>query len=220
MKMAKAVTAKNLTKKFGRFTAVDSISFEVNEGEIYGFLGANGAGKTTTIRMLCGLLEPTSGDARVVGYSIKKSPEEIKKRLGYMSQKFSLYSNLTVEENITFYAGIYGLSKENIKERMEHLINRVELAGVRRRIVNDIPGGIKQRVALACALTHAPEIIFLDEPTAGVDPILRRRFWEIIDELSKSGVTVFVTTHYMDEVEHCHRIALMNEVRIIKEGAI
>ncbi len=218
--MQQSVSAKNLQKTFGDFVAVDSISFEVEKGEIYGFLGANGAGKTTTIRMLCGLLEPTSGDAIVAGFSIKNDPEEVKKRLGYMSQKFSLYPSLTVAENIDFYAGLYGKDDEFIKQRMPEVLKYTELDGLEKNIVGDMPGGLKQRVALACAIAHKPEIVFLDEPTAGVDPLLRRRFWEIIDMLSKSGITVFVTTHYMDEVEHCHRIALMNNGRIIKEGTI
>jgi ABC-2 type transport system ATP-binding protein len=215
-----SVSAKNLQKKFGDFTAVDSISFEVEKGEVYGFLGANGAGKTTTIRMLCGLLEPTSGDAIVAGYSIKKEPDEVKKRLGYMSQKFALYPLLTVRENIDFYAGIYGLDDVVIKSRIPEVCQSVELTGLEDKQVGDMPGGLKQRVALACAIAHKPEIVFLDEPTAGVDPILRRRFWEIIRSLSDSGTTVFVTTHYMDEVEHCNRIALMHSGLIIKEGTI
>lgn len=215
-----SVKAEKLHKTFGDFVAVDSISFEVEKGEIYGFLGANGAGKTTTIRMLCGLLEPTSGDAFVAGYSIKNKPDEVKKRLGYMSQKFALYPTLTVEENIDFYAGLYGKDDEFIKMRIPEVVKYTELDGLEKKIVGDMPGGLKQRVALACAIAHKPEIVFLDEPTAGVDPLLRRRFWEIIDMLSKSGITVFVTTHYMDEVEHCHRIALMNNGRIIKEGTI
>jgi ABC-2 type transport system ATP-binding protein len=215
-----SVSAKNLQKKFGDFTAVDSISFEVEKGEVYGFLGANGAGKTTTIRMLCGLLEPTSGDAIVAGYSIKKDPDEVKKRLGYMSQKFALYPLLTVRENIDFYAGIYGLEDAVIKSRIPEVCQAVELTGLEDRQVGDMPGGLKQRVALACAIAHKPEIVFLDEPTAGVDPILRRRFWEIIRQLSDGGTTVFVTTHYMDEVEHCNRIVLMHSGLIIKEGTI
>ena len=215
-----SVSAKELQKKFGDFIAVDSISFEVEKGEIYGFLGANGAGKTTTIRMLCGLLEPTGGDAIVAGFSIKKQPDEVKKRLGYMSQKFSLYPLLTVRDNIEFYAGLYGLSDAAIKERVPEVCAQVELTASMEAMVGDLPGGLKQRVSLACAIAHKPEIVFLDEPTAGVDPLLRRRFWEIIRSLSDNGTTVFVTTHYMDEVEHCNRIALMHSGRIIKEGTI
>jgi ABC-2 type transport system ATP-binding protein len=215
-----SVKAEKLQKTFGDFVAVDSISFEVKKGEVYGFLGANGAGKTTTIRMLCGLLEPSSGDAVVAGFSIKHSPDEVKKRLGYMSQKFSLYPLLTVRENIEFYAGIYGMQDKAIVERMPELCALVELDEIIDRQVKDMPGGLKQRVALACAIAHRPEIVFLDEPTAGVDPMLRRRFWEIIRALSDKGTTVFVTTHYMDEVEHCGRIALMHSGRIIMEGTI
>jgi len=215
-----AVKATALEKHFGTFIAVNAVSFEVEKGEIYGFLGANGAGKTTTIRMLCGLLTPTSGEATVAGFSIKTQPEEIKKRIGYMSQKFSLYSQLTVMENINFYSGIYGLENNVIKERTAEVIKQIELTGYENRLVEDLPGGLKQRVALACAISHKPEVLFLDEPTAGVDPLLRRRFWEIIAELAGNGTTVFVTTHYMDEVEHCHRVALMHSGKIIKQGSI
>jgi ABC-2 type transport system ATP-binding protein len=218
--MTIAVKAENLTKRFGDFIAVDNISFEVEKGEIYGFLGANGAGKTTTIRILCGLLSPTSGDAMVAGYSVKKQPEEIKKRLGYMSQKFALYTTLTAGENIEFYAGIYGLKNDEIKKRSAEVIEQVGLDQVKDRLVSGIAGGIRQRIALACAIAHRPEIVFLDEPTAGVDPLLRRRFWEIIEQLSKAGTTVFVTTHYMDEVENCNRISLMDSGKIIAEGGI
>jgi len=215
-----AVKATALEKHFGTFIAVNAVSFEVEKGEIYGFLGANGAGKTTTIRMLCGLLTPTSGEATVAGFSIKTQPEEIKKRIGYMSQKFSVYSQLTVMENINFYSGIYGLENNVIKERTAEVIKQIELTGYENRLVEDLPGGLKQRVALACAISHKPEVLFLDEPTAGVDPLLRRRFWEIIAELAGNGTTVFVTTHYMDEVEHCHRVALMHSGKIIKQGSI
>jgi ABC-2 type transport system ATP-binding protein len=215
-----SVRAENLTKRFDKFTAVDDISFAVEKGEVYGFLGANGAGKTTTIRMLCGLLEPTSGDAMVAGVSIKDQPEEVKKRLGYMSQKFSLYPVLTVAENISFYAGIYGMDEACIKNRIPGLCAEVLLVGMEDRKIGDMPGGLKQRVALACAIAHKPQVVFLDEPTAGVDPILRRRFWDIIRMQAESGTTVFVTTHYMDEVEHCNRIAMMHAGKIIKEGTI
>ena len=215
-----AVKAQNLTKTFGTFTAVDNISFEVKKGEIYGFLGANGAGKTTTIRILCGLLEPTKGDAVVAGYSVKKDPEEIKKRLGYMSQKFALYTNLTAAENIEFYGGIYGLKEDEIKSRSREVIKQLGLDDDADRLVSGIAGGIRQRISLACAIAHRPEIVFLDEPTAGVDPILRRKFWEIIDTISKQGTTVFVTTHYMDEVENCGRISLMDGGKIIAEGNV
>lgn len=218
--MEKSVTVKNLSKHFGQFKAVDDISFEVEKGEIYGFLGANGAGKTTTIRMLCGLLEPTAGMACVAGYCVSEKPEEVKKRIGYMSQKFSLYTILTVEENILFYAGLYGLETKAAEKAAVDVLEMTGLDEKRKTPVSDLPGGIRQRVSLACAIVHSPQVIFLDEPTAGVDPILRRRFWEIIGDFSRAGVTVFVTTHYMDEVEHCHRVALMNEGKIIKEGTI
>jgi len=215
-----AVKADKLTKIFGSFTAVDDISFEVKKGEVYGFLGANGAGKTTTIRILCGLLEPTKGDAIVAGYSVKKDPEQIKKRLGYMSQKFALYTNLTAAENIEFYGGIYGMKENDIKERSKEVMRQLGLEETADRLVSGIAGGIRQRIALACAIAHRPEIVFLDEPTAGVDPILRRKFWEIIDNISKQGTTVFVTTHYMDEVENCTRISLMDGGKIIAEGNV
>jgi len=215
-----SIIAEGITKKYGDFTAVDGISFSVKKGEIYGFLGANGAGKTTTIKMLCGLLEPTSGDAEVAGYSVKKKPEEIKKRIGYMSQKFSLYNNLTVAENITFYAGIYGLDKKKIPVRLGEVVEKTGLSGFEDRVVKLIPSGIKQRISLACSMVHEPDVIFLDEPTAGVDPLLRRRFWGIIEELSGAGTTLFVTTHYMDEVEQCHRISLMHAAKIIKSGTV
>lgn len=215
-----AVEAQNLTKIFGSFTAVNDISFKVKKGEVYGFLGANGAGKTTTIRILCGLLEPTKGDAIVAGYSVKKDPEEIKKKLGYMSQKFALYTNLTAAENIEFYGGIYGMKDDDIKVRSKEVMHQLGLDETADRLVSGIAGGIRQRIALACAIAHRPEIVFLDEPTAGVDPILRRKFWEIIDNISKQGTTVFVTTHYMDEVENCGRISLMDGGKIIAEGNI
>ena len=213
------IQVKELTKTFNDFTAVNSVSFEVCAGEVYGFLGANGAGKTTVIRMLCGLLEPTAGSARVAGFDTAAEPEEVKKRIGYMSQKFSLYANLTAEENISFFAGLYGVEQLARKKAVDEVIARVGLDKERSRVVSAIPGGIRQRVALAAALVHSPHIIFLDEPTAGVDPVLRRRFWEIIRAESARGRCVFVTTHYMDEVEHCGRIALMNEGRIVREGA-
>lgn len=213
-----SVSAENLTKKFEEFIAVNNISFKVYKGEIYGFLGANGAGKTTTIRMLCGLLKPSEGNAFVGGISINEKPEKVKEKIGYMSQKFSLYTNLTVDENIEFYAGIYGLKKEEIKINSEKIKEKIEIKEYEKILVSDLPAGIKQRVALACAIMHNPEIVFLDEPTAGVDPVLRKKFWEIIEELAASGKTVFVTTHYMDEVEHCTKIALMNEGRIVAEG--
>ncbi len=216
--MKENVRAVNLAKKFGEFTAVDSVSFSVKKGEIYGFLGANGAGKTTTIRMLCGLLSPDKGRAVVSGYDTAKQPDEVKKRIGYMSQKFSLYPDLTTRENIQFYAGIYNMEKKEINKKIPAITEKTMLGKEIHTLIREMPPGVRQRVALACALIHEPGIVFLDEPTAGVDPVLRRTFWEIINSLSGAGVTVFVTTHYMDEVEHCNRVALMNEGRIIKEG--
>jgi len=210
-----SVQVQQLTKKFGNFTAVDNISFEVKQGEIFGFLGANGAGKTTTIRMLCGLLLPTSGQAWVHGFSIKNDSEKIKKNIGYMSQKFSLYNDLTVEENITFYGGIYGLNSKKLKQREEWILEKLNLVDQRKTITEEIPLGWKQRLALGCAILHNPSVLFLDEPTSGVDPISRREFWELINELAQQGTTVFVTTHYMDEAEYCNRLSIMHQGKII-----
>lgn len=213
-----AVKIEGLTKKFGDFVAVDSINLTVKRGEVFGFLGPNGAGKSTTIKMLCGLLLPTSGKGFVSGYDIMKESEEIKKTIGYMSQKFSLYDDLTVEENISFFSGIYGVSNSRKKERMEWVL---EMAGLEDRkdvITRTLPGGFKQRLALGCAVLHEPPIIFLDEPTSGVDPISRRNFWNLIYDMSKAGTTVFVTTHYMDEADYCDRLALIYRGKIIAEG--
>jgi len=209
------VKVQQLKKKFGSFTAVDNISFEVKQGEIFGFLGANGAGKTTTIRMLCGLLLPTSGEAWVNGFSIDKNSEEIKKNIGYMSQKFSLYNDLTVEENITFYGGIYGLNSNKLIQRKEWILKKLSLVDQRKTITRKIPLGWKQRLALGCAIVHNPPILFLDEPTSGVDPISRREFWELVNELAEQGTTAFVTTHYMDEAEYCNRLSIMHRGKII-----
>ena len=203
------ITANNLTKKFGDFTAVDAISFEVEKGEIFGFLGANGAGKTTAIKMLCGLSMPTSGDATIAGYDIYKEPEMIKKNIGYMSQHFSLYQDMTIRENIRFYAGIYGLTNKQIKERGEKLIKELKLENFADRFVADLPLGFKQKLAFSIAVIHNPKIVFLDEPTSGVDPITRRQFWGLIYEASHRGITVFVTTHYLEEAEYCHRVSIM-----------
>src|SRR5271154_1294181 len=210
----KVITANELTKRFGQFTAVDKINFEVSKGEIFGFLGANGAGKTTAIRMLCGLSLPTSGSASVAGYDVYKENERIKKNIGYMSQKFSLYEDLTIRENIRFYAGIYGLSDERIKEKTGLLVKQLRLEGQEKTLVRALPLGWKQKLAFSIAIVHDPAIVFLDEPTGGVDPITRREFWSLIYEASARGITVFVTTHYMDEAEYCNRVSIMVDGRI------
>ncbi len=213
-----AIDAKDLTKRFGAFTAVDSISFNVNAGEIFGFLGANGSGKSTTIRMLCGLLQSTSGTASVAGFDINTAPDEIKKNIGYMSQKFSLYDDITCMENIQFWGGIYGLSDAKIEERGKWAIAIAGLEGREQSLPRDLPGGFKQRLALGCAMLHSPKVVFLDEPTGGVDPIMRRRFWDLIRRLAEEGTTVFVTTHYLDEAEYCNRIMLIHAGKIIAGG--
>jgi len=215
---APMVEAVGLTKRFGKFTAVNRVDLSVPAGEIFGFLGANGAGKSTTIRMLCGLLTSTSGSAKVAGFDINTEPEKVKTRIGYMSQKFSLYTALSVKENLEFFGGMYGLTWNRLARRIPLVCGLTELSGLESRIVRDLPGGIRQRVALAASLLHEPDVLFLDEPTAGVDPSLRRKFWTIIDSLASEGTTVFVTTHYMDEVEHCHSAALMARGRIIDQG--
>jgi ABC-2 type transport system ATP-binding protein len=214
-----AIKAEKLTRRFGKFTAVNALSFEVEQGEVFGFLGANGAGKTTAIRMFCGLLAPSDGQAWVNGLSIRDNPRSIKKVIGYMSQKFSLYEELRVEENLDFFAGAYNLSSENAGRRKEEVLTQFGLQEVRRRITRSLPLGWKQRLALASALIHDPKILFLDEPTGGVDPIARRNFWETIHRLAAQGVTVFVTTHYMDEAEYCHRISIMNRGEIAVLGS-
>ncbi len=208
------IQTKDLTKKFGDFTAVDAITFEVKKGEIFGFLGANGAGKTTAMKMLIGILIPTSGEATVAGFDVYKDPEEIKKNIGYMSQKFSLYDDLTVKENITFFGGIYGLSRDKIKEKRCELVEELGLQEVVDELVSSLPLGWKQKLAFSVALLHDPKIIFLDEPTGGVDPITRRQFWEMIYKTAHEGTTVFVTTHYMDEAEYCDRVSIMVDGRI------
>lgn len=208
------IIVKDLVKKFGDFTANDHLTFEVKKGEIFGFLGANGAGKTTAIRILCGLSYPTSGALTVAGYDIYSQRELIKKNIGYMSQKFSLYEDLTVFENIRFYAGIYGLSKKEIEERSERLLERLDLKMARNKLIADIPLGWKQKLAFSVAIIHDPKIVFLDEPTGGVDPITRRQFWDMIFETAQNGITVFVTTHYMDEAEYCDRVSIMVDGRI------
>ncbi|WP_082391297.1 ABC transporter ATP-binding protein [Jiulongibacter sediminis] len=203
------IHTENLTRKFGNFTAVDAISFEVSKGEIFGFLGANGAGKTTAMRILCGLLAPTSGVAKVAGYDVYTETENIKKHIGYMSQKFSLYNNLTVRENIHFFGGIYGIPKRELKEKSEELISRLGLTQEADKLVGSLPLGWKQKISFSTAILHEPKIVFLDEPTGGVDPITRRQFWDMIYEAAHRGITVFVTTHYMDEAEYCDRVSIM-----------
>ena len=210
----KAISVKNLTKKFGSFTAVDHITFDVAKGEIFGFLGANGAGKTTAMRMLCGLSRPTEGDGHVAGCDIITQAEAIKHRIGYMSQKFSLYADLTVEENIRLFSTIYGMSSSQIREASERLFKELEMENMRNTFVKDIPVGWKQKLAFATATIHKPEIVFLDEPTGGVDPVTRRKFWELIYKASSDGMTVFVTTHYLDEAEYCNRISIMVDGKI------
>ncbi|GBD92177.1 putative ABC transporter ATP-binding protein YbhF [bacterium BMS3Abin04] len=214
-----SIEIHNLTKKFGDFTSVDNISFNVKKGEIFGFLGANGAGKTTTIRMLCGVLAPTSGDAFVGGFSVVKEPEKVKQSIGYMSQKFSLYNDLTVEENMNFFGGVYGLSDILLEERKNWVLDIANLKGKEKTLTGSLPGGIKQRLALGTAVIHQPSIVFLDEPTSGVDPISRRNFWDLINDLSEQGTTVFVTTHYLEEAEFCNNIILINAGRLIAEGS-
>ena len=209
-----AIAAQGLTKRFGHFTAVDGISFEVQKGEIFGFLGANGAGKTTAIRMLCGLSIPTSGKATVAGYDVYTQTEQIKRNIGYMSQKFSLYEDLTVKENIRFYAGIYGKSDAFIKEKTALLLHQLHLEGEANKLVRSLPLGWKQKLAFSVAIFHEPGIVFLDEPTGGVDPVTRREFWNMIYRAAESGITVFVTTHYMDEAEYCNRVSIMVDGRI------
>lgn len=215
MSKSSVVEAHELTKRFGDFTAVDRVTFHIPEGEIFGFLGPNGAGKTTVIRMLCGILRPTSGTGRVLGYDVAHQPEAIKPHIGYMSQEFSLYNDLTVWENLDFYARIYGLPAEERPERVRELVAMAGLSGRERTRTATLSGGWKQRLALGCAIVHRPPMLFLDEPTAGVDPVSRREFWDLIYELAGQDVTVFVTTHYMDEAEHCNIIGLMHEGRLI-----
>src|SRR3954452_1003626 len=205
-----AIVVRDLTRRFGSFTAVDRLTFDVREGEIFGFLGANGAGKSTTIRMLCGLLAPTSGAASVGGVDVGRDPEAVKRRIGYMSQRFSLYEALTVDQNIRFFGGIYGLSGDRLESRRRFVIDMAGLQGRERTRAADLAGGWRQRLALGCSILHEPPIVFLDEPTGGVDPLSRREFWSLIDRLAASGVTVLVTTHYLDEAEHCNRIAIIH----------
>ena len=208
------IQVKNLTKKFGDFIAVNAITFEVKKGEIFGFLGANGAGKTTAMKMLIGISKPTSGSAKVAGFDVFTNTEDIKKNIGYMSQKFALYDDLTVKENITFFGGIYGLSRAKIKEKRSELVQELGLEDIVNELVGSLPLGWKQKISFSIALLHSPTIVFLDEPTGGVDPITRRQFWEMIYKASNNGTTVFVTTHYMDEAEYCDRVSIMVEGKI------
>jgi len=213
-----AVTVEQLTKRFGKFTAVNGISFETRRGEVFGFLGPNGAGKSTTIRILCGLLEPTAGSATVAGLDVATQPEAIRQRIGYMSQKFSLYNDLTVIENLNFFAGLYSVPAAEMRERAAWAVKMAGLEGRERAMTSSLPVGWKQRLALGCAVLHRPPIVFLDEPTSGVDPVSRRQFWQLIHQMSGEGVTVFVTTHYMDEAEYCNRLVLINHGDIVAIG--
>lgn len=213
-----AVRAQGLVRRFGDFTAVDDLSFEIAPGEIFGFLGPNGSGKSTTIRMLCGLLLPTEGDALVSGISVGEHPERVREQIGYMSQQFSLYGDLTVLENMEFYGGVYGVTGERFRERGEALLDRLDLGGERDRLAAALSTGVRQRLALACALLHEPPILFLDEPTSGVDPLARRGFFDLIEELSAQGVATLITTHVMDEAEHCNQILLIHEGRRVAVG--
>lgn len=212
--MEPVIKTEKLTKRFGDFIAADELSFEVQPGEIFGFLGANGAGKTTAMRMLCGLSTPSSGSATVAGFDIYRDTDKIKRSIGYMSQKFSLYEDLTVLENIRFFAGIYGLSDKDIKDKSEELVGRLGLAHEARKLVSELPLGWRQKLSFSVAVIHQPKIVFLDEPTGGVDPVTRRQFWDLIYDAADKGVTVFVTTHYMDEAEYCNRISIMVDGRI------
>lgn len=211
---AYSILAKELTKTFGSFTAVDHITFDVKKGEIFGFLGANGAGKTTAMKMLSGLLHPTSGEATVAGFDVYKEQKKIKQNIGYMSQKFSLYEHLTVKENIEFYGGVYGLQKKEIATRMDALMKKLNFENQKNKLVASLPLGWKQKIAFSSAIFHRPKIVFLDEPTSGVDPVTRRQFWDLIYEAAEDGITIFVTTHYMDEAEYCDRISLMVDGKI------
>jgi ABC-2 type transport system ATP-binding protein len=216
--MPAAIEVKDLTRRFGEFVAVDHLSFEVRRGEIFGFLGSNGAGKSTTIRMLCGLLQPTSGTATIDGIDVSRDPEAVKQRIGYMSQRFSLYELLTVDQNIQFFGGVYGLDAERLAARRRFVLDMAGLTGREDTLARDLSGGWRQRLALGCAILHEPRILFLDEPTGGVDPLSRRQFWRLIDMLSQQGVTVLVTTHYLDEAERCHRVALIHAGRLAALG--
>jgi ABC-2 type transport system ATP-binding protein len=215
-----AIEVRQLTRRFGQFVAVGDVTFDVRQGEIFGFLGANGAGKSTTIRMLCGLLRPTSGSALVGGVDVTRDPEGVKRCIGYMSQRFSLYEKLTVDQNIAFFGGIYGLSGDRLAARRAFALDMAGLQGRESTLTGALSAGWRQRLALACSILHEPPIVFLDEPTGGVDPLSRRRFWRLIDEIARAGTTVLVTTHYLDEAEHCHRIAIIQAGRLAAMGTV
>ena len=215
-----AIEARGLTKRFGAFVAVDSLDLAIPEGEVFGLLGSNGAGKSTAIRMLCGLLTPSAGEAHILGVDVARDPDEVKRRIGYMTQRFSLYDDLSVRDNLEFFGGIYGLSGAEAVERQRVAIDMADLAGKEELLTGALPGGWKQRLALACSVLHKPRLVFLDEPTGGVDPISRRRFWDRIDAMAGDGVTVLVTTHYLDEAEHCNRIGLMHDGRLVALGTV
>jgi len=216
---ATAIQVSGLTKRFGDFTAVDSISFDVPKGEIFGFLGPNGSGKTTTIRMLCGTIGPTAGGATVLGHDVVADPESVRRSIGYMSQKFALFEDMTVDENLRFYAGVYGIEGERFADRRRYVLEMADLVGREKELTTNLSVGWKQRLALGCATIHEPELLFLDEPTSGVDPSARRQFWELLYELAETGVTLFVTTHYMDEATHCNRLAFMYDGRLVAIGS-
>ena len=216
----KVISVKSMYKKFGDFTANNNLSFEVSKGEIFGFLGANGAGKTTAIKILCGLSFPTSGEIKVAGFDVYKQRELVKRNIGYMSQKFSLYEDLTMKENVRFYGGIYGLSSKQIRQKTEEMIEMLQLGNIQNTLISDIPLGWKQKIAFSVAIVHDPKIVFLDEPTSGVDPITRRQFWDLIYATAERGITVFVTTHYMDEAEYCDRISMMVQGKIEAMGSL
>ena len=218
--MAAAVELRDLTKRFGDFVAVRGLTLDVREGEVFGLLGANGAGKSTAIRMMCGLLRPSGGTARMLGIDVAQDPEGVKRRIGYMSQRFSLYEDLTVLQNIRFFGGVYGLRGATAREREAWAVEMTGLRGQEHRLTRELPGGWRQKLALACAILHRPRIVFLDEPTSGVDPLSRRRFWALIDEMAASGVTVFVTTHYLEEAEYCHRLALIHAGQLAALGGV
>ena len=220
MSVAPVIEVEGLIKRFGDFTSVDALTLHVEEGEVFGLLGSNGAGKSTTIRMLCGLLRPTAGTARVLGIDVARDPEGVKRRIGYMTQRFSLYDDLTVRQNIRFFGGVYGLQGKALAEREAWAIATAGLTGKEDRLTGTLPAGWKQRLALACAVLHDPKVVFLDEPTGGVDPISRRRFWQLIDSMAARGITLIVTTHYLDEAERCDRIALMHAARLVALGTV